>query len=188
MTYELKTLLTSMNICIFCSAADVEEKYKFAAAEFSTLVAERGHTLVWGGSNVGLMEVIASAAQQAGGKIIGISIEHFRKNLREDADEMIVAKDLAERKALLLKNCDAIVALVGGTGTLDEVTEMIELKKYEVHNKPVVFLNTDGFYDGLKQLFGRMQKEGFLFFPIETIVHFADTPEEAMAYIEKSAA
>jgi uncharacterized protein (TIGR00730 family) len=176
-----------MNICVFCSAQDVDIKYRDAAAEFATLIAQRGHTLVWGGSNVGLMEVIATAAQKAGGKIVGVSVEFFRKNARTNADEMIFTKDLAERKKMLLERSDAFIGLVGGTGTVDEISEVIELKKYEKHTKPIAFLNTDGFYDGLKQQFDRMRDEGFLMFPLEEIVHFADTPEEAMDYIEAHA-
>jgi hypothetical protein len=176
-----------MNICVFCSAQDVDTKYQDAAAEFAALIARRGHTLLWGGSNVGLMETIASAAQEAGGKIIGVSVEFFKENARENADEMIFTADLAERKKVLLEKSDALVALVGGTGTIDEISEMIELKKYKKHAKPIVFLNTDGFYDGLKQQFERMKSEGFLMFPLEDIVHFAETPEDAMNYIEAKA-
>lgn len=173
-----------MNICVFCSAAEVDKKYEVEAAKLSSLIAKRGHVLVWGGSNVGLMRSVANAAQEAGGKIIGISVTHFQDVARANADEMMVARDLSERKALFLKNSDAIVALVGGTGTLDEVTEIIELKKYKVHNKPIVFLNTDNFYGGLRDLYERMQREGFLHLSLETLVYFAETPESAIAYIE----
>ena len=173
-----------MNICVFCSAADVDEKYVRATRELGTLIGERGHDLVWGGSYKGLMKVIADSTKEKGGTLIGISVEHFRQNAHQDADEMVFTKDLAERKQVLLERSDAFVGLVGGTGTLDEIAEMIELKKYEKHNKPIVFLNTDGFYDGIKSFYDRANVEGFLYFPIEQIVHFSDTPEDAMRYIE----
>lgn len=174
-----------MRVCVFCSAADVDDKYAQATRELGTLIGTRGHDLVWGGSYKGLMKVIADSTKERGGKLIGISVEHFRQNAHTDADEMVFAKDLAERKKILLERSDAFVALVGGTGTLDEISEMIELKKYEKHAKPVVFLNTDGFYDGIKVFYDRANKEGFLHFPMDTIAHFADTPEEAMRYIEE---
>jgi uncharacterized protein (TIGR00730 family) len=178
-----------MNICVFCSAADVDEKYAKATREFGRLIAQHGHSLVWGGSYVGLMKVIADAVRDAagteGGKLIGVSIEKFRANAHPSADEMYFTTDLATRKALLLQKSDALVALVGGTGTLDEISEMIELKKYSKHHKPIVILNTDGFYDGLKTLFERMYREGFLYFPLDSIVRFVDQPEEALAYIER---
>jgi uncharacterized protein (TIGR00730 family) len=102
----------------------------------------------------------------AGGRLVGISVEFLRGVARTDADEMVIAKDLAERKALLLARSDAIVVLVGGLGTLDEATEILELRKHRLHDKPVVLLNTDGFYDGLLQQLRRMEAEGFLPVPV----------------------
>ncbi|MBR7678896.1 LOG family protein, partial [Streptomyces daliensis] len=87
-----------------------------------------GHSLVWGGSDVGLMKVVADGVQGAGGRLVGISVEFLAAKAREGADEMIITADLAERKALLLQRADAIVVMVGGTGTLDEATEILELK------------------------------------------------------------
>ncbi len=174
-----------MNICIFCSAADVDEKYVAVTEVLGKLIAENGHSLVWGGSYVGLMKVIADAVLSGGGRLVGVSVEKFRDNAHPSADEMYFATDLTERKTVLLQKSDAFVALVGGTGTLDEISEMIELKKYGKHQKPIVVLNTDGFYDGLKNIFERMHREGFLYFPLEDIVHFAKEPEEAIAYIER---
>jgi len=173
-----------MNICIFCSASDVDEKYTDAARELATLIARVGHTLVWGGSNKGTMKVIADTAQAAGGKIIGITMELLRASARQNADEMLVMKNLGERKAKLLERSDAIVVLPGGLGTLDEITETMELKKHNVHNKAIVFLNTDGFYDGFKLQLERMNKEGFLPRALSEILFFADTPQDAMRYIE----
>lgn len=173
-----------MNICVFCSAADVDEKYAEVAREFGRLIAEGGHVLVWGGTVKGLMGVISNTVKEHGGVIRGVSIEKFKDRAHVNADEMVIAKDLAERKALLLQRSDALVAMVGGVGTLDEITEMIELKKYGTHQKPVAFLNTDGFFDGIQAFFTRADIEGFLHFPLEDIVHFARTPQELMTYLE----
>ena len=172
-----------MNICIFCSASDVDKKYTDAARELATLIARGGHTLVWGGSNKGTMKVIADTAQAAGGKIVGITMELLRASARQNADEMLVMKNLGERKAKLLERSDAIVVLPGGLGTLDEITETMELKKHNVHNKAIVLLNTDGFYDGFKLQLERMNKEGFLPRALSEILFFADTPQDAMRYI-----
>src|SRR4051794_1668442 len=108
-----------MNILVFCSAQDVPEKYTKAATELATLIAEGGHTLIWGGSDSGTMKVIADAAQAAGGKTHGVSMELMKELARKNADIMEVAKDLAERKAFMLERSDAVVALPGGIGTLD---------------------------------------------------------------------
>ena len=141
-----------MNICVFCSASDVDKKYTDDARTFATLLANAGHTLVWGGTNKGTMKVIADAAQDAGGRVVGATFELLKANVRPNADEMYVLPTLGERKAKLLELSDAIVVLPGGIGTLDEVTEVLELKKHSLHNKAIVFLNTDGFYNGFKNL------------------------------------
>lgn len=91
--------------------------------------------------------------------------------------------DLAERKAELLARADAIVVLVGGLGTLDEVTEVLELKKHNLHDKPVVVLDTEGFYDGLRTQLRRMDEEGFLPRPLAELITFADTPAEVFAHL-----
>lgn len=172
-----------MQICVFLSAADLPERYTVPAREFAELLGKGGHTLVWGGSDVGLMKVVADGVQAAGGRLVGVSVEFLRAKARAAADEMIVTADLAERKRLLLERSDAVVIMVGGTGTLDEATEILELKKHGLHRKPVVLLNTAGFYDGLREQFERMESEGFLPRALTELVHFADTPTEAMTYL-----
>jgi uncharacterized protein (TIGR00730 family) len=174
-----------MNICVFCSASDIDKKYTDAAKEFATFIAQKGHTLVWGGSDKGTMKVIADAAQASGGKIIGISVELLKESARRGADEMIITKDWPERKATLLERADAIVVLPGGLGTLDEITDVLEKKKHRMHDKPILFLNTDGFYEGFKMQLARMDSEGFLPRPLSDMAHFSDTPEAAMELIER---
>ena len=176
-----------MNIGVFLSAADLGEQYTVPAKEFGRLIGERGHTLVWGGSEAGLMKVVADAVQASGGRLVGVSVEFLHDVARKDADEMVIARDLAERKALLLEKADAVVIMVGGTGTLDEATEILELKKHGKHVKPVVLLNTAGFYDGLRQQFQRMEDEGFLPVPLTELVFFAKDGVGALAYLEEAA-
>lgn len=185
-----------MNICVFCSANDLDEKYTKPAKELARLLAEAGHTLVWGGSDNGLMKVMADGVQEGGGKLVGVSMELFKEYARKNADEMIIAKTLGERKATLLERSDVIIMLVGGLGTLDEATEVLELKKEGNHDKDIIILNTNGFYDGLQTQLERMATEGFL--PVKEtteikvrslaqLVKFAKTPQEVMGFIGKSA-
>jgi uncharacterized protein (TIGR00730 family) len=176
-----------MRICVFLSAADLDERYTRPAREFAELIGKGGHTLVWGGSDSGLMKVVADGVRGSGGRLAGVSAVLFADVARADADEMTVARDLAERKALLLAGSDAVVVMVGGMGTLDEAAEILELKKHGIHRKPVVLLNTAGFYDGLKTQFRRMEAEGFLPLPLNELVLFAEEPVGAMAYLEESA-
>jgi len=175
-----------MNICVFLSAADLDERYTKPAREFAELVGKGGHTLVWGGSNAGLMKVVADAVQEAGGRLVGISVAFLRDWARARADEMVIADDLAERKALLLARSDAVVVMAGGLGTLDEVTEILELKKHGLHDKPVVLLNTAGFYDGLLLQLRRMAEDGFLPLPLAELVYVTDAVAGALSYLEKS--
>ncbi|MFI0897862.1 TIGR00730 family Rossman fold protein [Streptomyces sp. NPDC020983] len=172
-----------MNIGVFLSAADLSEEYTQPAREFGKLMGEGGHTLVWGGSESGLMKVLADSVQEAGGRLVGVSVEFLQHKARKNADEMIVTVDLAARKAELLRRSDALVVMVGGTGTLDEATEILELKKHGLHSKPVVLLGSAGFYDGLELQLRRMDAEGFLPLPLSQLVHFASDGADALAYI-----
>ncbi|MFE2541445.1 LOG family protein [Actinacidiphila glaucinigra] len=176
-----------MNICVFLSAADLEPRYTEPARQFAELIGKGGHTLVWGGSDVGLMKVMADGVQEHGGRLVGVSVEFLAAKARKGADEMVIAADLAERKAELLARADAVVVMVGGTGTLDEATEILELKKHRLHTKPVVLLNMAGFYDGLKEQFQRMDAEGFLPLPLTDLVFFAEDGVAALAYLEENA-
>ncbi|GAA1076309.1 MULTISPECIES: TIGR00730 family Rossman fold protein [Kitasatospora] len=174
-----------MNITVFCSAYSLDERYTAPAAEFARLLGERGHTLVWGGSHAGLMGLLADGVKEAGGRLVGISVELLAHKAYEGADELVTAPDLADRKARLLERADAVVVLVGGLGTLDEVTEVLELKKHALHDKPVVFLDTEGFYAGLRTQLERMETEGFLPRPLAELVVFATTPAEAFAALDR---
>lgn len=84
-----------MNICVFLSAADLAERYTRPAKEFAKLIGKGGHTLVWGGSDVGLMKVVADGVQEAGGRLLGVSVEFLAAKARPGTDEMVVARDLA---------------------------------------------------------------------------------------------
>jgi uncharacterized protein (TIGR00730 family) len=175
-----------MNICVFLSSAELNERYTRPAREFAELIGKAGHTLVWGGSDTGLMKVVADGVRETGGRLVGISVGFLRALARNDADEMVIAEDLAERKALLLAKSDAVVVMAGGLGTLDEATEILELKKHGLHDKPVVLLNTAGFYDGLAMQLLRMNAEGFLPVSLAELVYFADEAADALARLEES--
>ncbi|KIF78098.1 lysine decarboxylase [Streptomyces sp. 150FB] len=175
-----------MRICVFLSAADLDERYTRPAREFAELLGKGGHTLVWGGSDTGLMKVVADGVREAGGRLVGVSVELLRSWAREDAEEMAFAQDLAERKALRLAGSDAVVVMAGGLGTLDELTEILELRKHGLHDKPVVLLNAAGFYDGLTLQLRRMEEEGFLPRPLDGLVLITDDGADALAQLEKA--
>lgn len=172
-------------ICVFCSANEVDKKYVNATVKLAKLMVTNGYDLVWGGTNKGLMKVIADEVQKNGGKVIGITVEFLKQGRRLNADKMIITKDISSRKSLLFKRSDAIILLVGGIGSLDEITDLLELKKHNFHHHPIVVLNTDNFYQGLKTQFKRMEKDGFLTKKVEEFLYFADTPKQAIDYINK---
>ena len=174
-----------MNICVFLSAAELTERYTVPARAFAEAIGRGGHTLVWGGTDTGLMKVVADGVSASGGRLVGISVEFLRHKARKDADEMIVTKDLAERKAMLLARSDAVVVMAGGLGTLDEATEILEQRKHGLHQKPVVLLNTKGFYDGLVVQLRHMEAEGFLPMPLDELVLVADNGATALVQLEQ---
>ena len=162
---------------------DVDAKYAEPAAEFGRGLAKNGHSLIWGGTDSGLMKVVSDAVKEGGGKIVGITMEDIRSTARADADELVVAKNLSERKRLMLERADAFVLLPGGIGSFDEITEILELKKHNLHDKRIVILSTDGFYAGFNTQLERMRREGFIAQPLETYLHFAETPDKAMDFL-----
>ena len=133
------------------------------AEQLGGQMAGRGHALVYGGTNVGLMGSVARAMRQAGGKVVGVIPKFIadRGIAYEAADELIITNDMRQRKATMEARSDAFIAMPGGFGTLEEVLEIITLKQLQQHTKPVVFLNPGGFYDPLTSLFEHMYEKRF---------------------------
>lgn len=173
-----------MRISVFCSAKDLDSGYAAMAREFGERLGRNGHTLVWGGSDTGTMKVVADAVRTGGGKLVGVSVEVLRSDARADSDEMVFMATLAERKQEMLRRADAVAVLPGGTGTLDEATEAIELKKLGEHTKPIGFLNTKGFYEGVRTQLAHMEAEGFVTGSVTELVAFVDTPDGLLDYLE----
>jgi len=174
-----------MNITVFCSQYEVAEKYEKTAEMFARFVAERGYALVWGGCDEGLMHIIAEAAHHGGARTIGVISEQIKDKAYKNADELIVVKNAREMNLGLIERGDVMVALAGGIGTLNEITEVLRMRKNGLLNKPTIIINTDNFYSGLKQQLQKMHGEGFLNENVVKSVYFADTPEDAMRHINE---
>jgi uncharacterized protein (TIGR00730 family) len=176
-----------MRICVFCSSSDVIEPAYFAAATWlGENMARRGDTLVFGGTNAGLMGALAQAVHLGGGKVIGV-IPRFiadRGLAYEAADELIVTLNMRERKAEMEERAEAFLALPGGFGTLEEMLEIITLKQLQQHTKPVLFLNTGGFYDPLLALFEHMRQHRFAKAYSNALYHFAPEVDEVFRYLD----
>lgn len=137
--------------------------YADAAASLGRTIAEKGMTLVYGGGNVGLMGIIAESAMRAGGKVIGIIPERlFALVEQQELTELVVVKDMHERKALMQKKADAFIALPGGIGTMEELFEVWSWRYIGYHQKPVALFNVEHYYDQLLSMLRHMVNEGFL--------------------------
>ena len=139
-------------VTVYCSSSrHVAPVYFDAARELGTAIAQNGWQLVYGGNSVGCMGALADAARGAGGKVIGITPQLLvDQGIADDnCDELVVTSGMRDRKALLEERGDAFVALPGGLGTLEEVFEILVGRVLGYHQKPIVILNVDGFYDPL---------------------------------------
>jgi uncharacterized protein (TIGR00730 family) len=140
------------SICVFCgSSAGSNEIYTLKARELGLLFVEKGITLVYGGSNVGLMREIADTMMAAGGKVIGIMPHNLiqREVAHKGISEFRVVETMAERKAVMDELSDAFISMPGGIGTLDELFEVMSWNQLELINKPVALFNVLGYWDQL---------------------------------------
>jgi len=173
-------LMTMKRITVFCSTKEVDEVYIQAARELGKLIGDKGWMLVWGGQDTGLMKTISDSVRDNGGKLVSIvrPVEFRSGPVKKDVDEEIVVNSVSEHKQHLRDDTDAIVVLAGGIGTIDEVTEILELKKHNQYTKPIIIVNTNGFYDGLKMQLEWMKEEGFVPCKLEDLVVFVDEVKE----------
>jgi uncharacterized protein (TIGR00730 family) len=180
-----------MKICVYCASSDkVAEKYFRVSEVLGKQMAEGGHTLVYGGGSMGLMGRIADVMLSYGGHVKGVmprfmdAVEWSHKEI----PEMVLVEDMHERKKLLVEDVDAVVALPGGCGTLEELSEVITMKRLGKFTKPIVIVNLDGFYDPLKLLFERMVEERFMREEHQAMYTFVDNPDEVLDAIKNAPA
>lgn len=176
-----------MNICVFCaSSEEIGSEYFEVASELGEEIVENGWDLLYGGTNCGLMREVSEAVIEAGGKVTGIIPQCIvdRGVSAEGISELIVAPDMKERKSLMREKAGAFIALPGGWGTLEEITEVITLKQLGVHNKPIVFLNTNSFYEYFLLFINNGRKEGFVSKAYDNLYSVVESVEDAVDYIK----
>lgn len=152
-------------ICVFCgSNAGSRETYTTAAISLATTLAASGNTIVYGGSKVGLMGILADAALANGGKVIGVipSVLVEKEVAHQGLSELRVVESMHQRKALMAELSDAFIAMPGGYGTLEEFCEILTWTQLGLQAKPCGLLNIDGYYDCLLGLFDHAVRERFL--------------------------
>jgi len=154
------------SICVYCGSSDlVQAKYLEAARAMGQAIAERKLQLVFGGGRTGLMGAVADAVMQGGGEVIGVIPHHFnRPELAHGGlTRLELVDDMHQRKARMIELSDAFIALPGGFGTLEEVFEALTWAQIGLHQKPVGFLNVDGYFDDLLSFLRRANADGFTF-------------------------
>lgn len=175
--------MQSMNLAVFCAAADgARPIYREVAEALGRTLAERGIGLIYGGATVGLMGAVADATIAGNGRVIGV-IPHVlvdKEISHYGITELHVVDTMHTRKALMGEKADAFLVLPGGYGTFEELFEVVAWQTLGLHNKPVVLLNTDGFYDGLLAFIDHCDREGMLR-GNRHVLQSATTIEEALA-------
>ena len=156
---------TQKSVCIYCaSSTKTKSVYIDAAQQLAHLLVDNGYGIRYGGGSEGLMGAIADTVLNKGGKITGV-IPRFMVEVEwqhPHVADMLIVETMAERKQLLIQGVDAIIALPGSTGTLEELVEVLSLKKLKQINIPIVIVNTNGFFTPLINLLQQMVKEEFM--------------------------
>ncbi|RZJ17982.1 MAG: TIGR00730 family Rossman fold protein [Brevundimonas sp.] len=176
------------SVCLFCGSSDAAHPdYIAAAQQFGTATAEAGWRLVYGGGGVGLMGASARAAHEAGGRVIGIMPAFLRSRERLfDEVETIVVTSMHERKQLMYDQSDAFVVAPGGVGTLEEVVELLSWKRLDLHTKPVIFLNLNGFWETFFAMMRHSVEEGMTPRSFLDAWIVCNTVEETMAALTRA--
>jgi uncharacterized protein (TIGR00730 family) len=174
-----------LSVCLFCGSSDTAHPdYTVAARAFGAATAAQGWRLVYGGGGVGLMGASARGAHEAGGRVVGIMPGFLRSRERlYDEVETIVVTSMHERKTLMYDQSDAFVVAPGGVGTLEEVIELLSWKRLDLHAKPVIFLNINGFWETLFALMQHTVDEGMTPPSFLQAWVVCDTVEDAIAAI-----
>jgi uncharacterized protein (TIGR00730 family) len=177
-----------MTICVFASSSSrINSEYATAASNLGLLLARAKMDVVYGGGGIGLMGKLADAVIENGGKITGV-IPSFMKDEGWDhasVKDMILTSDMGERKKKMFALSNGIVALPGGVGTLEELTEAITLKQLGLYKGPIIILNTLNFYKSFIDFLEHMISGHFLRYEHKGMWEIASTPEEVMIYLAR---
>lgn len=176
------------NICVYSSSSNSLEKiYYDTARELGILMAQAGFNLVYGGGTLGAMWQNAKAVKEFGGKVIGVLPEKLYQIGvgNADCDELVITKCMRTRKEKLDQLADAAIAIAGGFGTLEELSEMVVQKQLGYNDKAIIILNTAGFYDNLIKFFENVITQNFANADARELYYVAQTPQDAINYLKK---
>ena len=177
-----------MNITVYLGANPGRSPvYGETAAELGRLIGRRGDTLIYGGSRTGLMGKLADGALEEGAQVIGVEPEMFvrREYQHEGISRLIVTDDMTQRKQKMQELGDAFIAFPGGTGTLEEISEIMSACALGMWSKPCIFFNLNGYYEEMKGLLEKMKREGFSDERRQKRIYFAGSLEEIGKIIDE---
>ena len=170
-------------VCVYsASSTQIDEAYFSAARTLGTLLAEKGINLINGAGKMGLMAAVTDAVMQHGGEAIGV-IPRFMVEQgwhHTGMSQLLIVNDMHERKQTMAKLSDAVIALPGGCGTLEELLEVITWKQLGLYLNPIILLNTKGYFTPLLEMMQRAVDEHFMRIQHAAIWRVAQTPEEAV--------
>ena len=180
------TFATVMKIAVYCSANEhIDPDFFTMTKELGQWIGEHGHTLVFGGCNMGLMECVAAAVHQAGGTTVGVVPTIVEKGGRVSpfVDVHIPCNNLDERKALMVAQSDINIALPGGVGTLDEIFTVCAAASIGYHQKKVILYNMKGFWDSLLRMLDDLEQKGVIRNGFHSQLLVANTLQELTALL-----
>ena len=170
-----------MNVTVYLGAnRGNDDKFMTAIKKLGEFIGKKGDTLIYGGSRTGLMGILADSVLASGGQVIGVEPKMFIESQfqHDGITELIVTKDLSERKAKMIELGDAFIAFPGGTGTLEEIAEIMSLVSLKLIDVPCIIYNLDGYYDGLKELLNTMLAYGLSSEDRQKGIYFANSISE----------
>ncbi|MFT6945555.1 MAG: hypothetical protein ACJAUW_002137 [Yoonia sp.] len=165
------------SVCVYCGSRDGNSPtYAQAATDTGRMLATNAWRLVYGAGDVGLMGRVANAVQDAGGTTFGVIPTHLMdwEVGKRDLNTFVITETMHERKKVMFMNADAVVVLPGGAGSLDEFFEALTWRQLKLHNKPLILLNIDGFWDPLRDLLQHVVDSGFAGDNILSFVQIAE--------------
>lgn len=174
------------SVCVYCgSRMGNKPAYQILASTLGKMIAEQGIKLVYGAGSIGLMGVVARAASENGGDVIGIIPEHLDaiEITQDGLAELHVTDNMHERKKMMFDRSDAFIVLPGGLGTLDETMEMMTWAQLSLHRKPIILVNYQDFWTPLMELIDHVVSDGFADASHADLISVVSSAEEAIAYL-----
>ncbi|HAU29339.1 MAG TPA: TIGR00730 family Rossman fold protein [Rhodospirillaceae bacterium] len=176
------------SVCVYCGASpNVRDIFKNEATTLGKKLAEDHFRIIYGGGKMGLMGIVADTALKAGAEVVGIIPEHIQNREIEHLGltELLVVDSMHTRKRLMSERADAFCILPGGLGTLDEFFEIVEWKQLGLHKKPIIIINTDGFWSNLVTLVEHTIAENFSRKEDRELFHVVKNAEEAVDLLKQ---